>query len=59
MLRQAGFKDVRVVGEAPFPLGDMEHDPFVKSILEEAHLALDELLEAGHSVVSLKVVAVK
>jgi SAM-dependent methyltransferase len=59
MLRQAGFKDVRVVGETPFPLGDMEHDPFVKSILEEARIPPEELLEAGQSVVSLKVVAVK
>jgi hypothetical protein len=48
-----------VAGESPFYLGDMGHDPFIKAILDEAHLAPEELLEAGQSVVSLKVVAVK
>ena len=59
MLYKAGFTDVRVAGESPFYLGDMGHDPFIKAILEEAGITSEELLEAGQSVVSLKVVAVK
>jgi hypothetical protein len=59
MLYQAGFIDVRVAGEHPFYLGDMGHDPFIQTILEEARITPEELLEAGQSIVSLKVVAVK
>jgi arsenite methyltransferase len=59
MLRQAGFAEVRVVGESPFYIGDMAHDPLVRAILEEVRLTPEEVGEAGRSVVSIKVVAVK
>jgi SAM-dependent methyltransferase len=59
MLHQAGFLDVRVVGESPFYLGDMVHDPIVKTILEEARLSPEEIQETGRSVVSVKVIATK
>jgi arsenite methyltransferase len=59
MLHQAGFRDVQVVGESPFSLGDMEHDPIVKTILEEARLSPEEIREAGRSVVSVKIIARK
>ena len=59
MLRQAGFSEVQVVGESAFDIGDMVHDPMVKAIIEEARLTPDEIAEAGRSVVSIKVIAVK
>jgi arsenite methyltransferase len=59
MLRRAGFTDVQVVGESPFDIGDMAHDPMVKAILEEAQLSPEAAREAGRSVVSLKVIAIK
>jgi arsenite methyltransferase len=59
MLSQAGFADVQVVGESPFDIGDMANDPMVRAILEEAELSPEAAREAGRSVVSLKVVAVK
>jgi SAM-dependent methyltransferase len=59
MLNRAGFRDVRVVGESPFHFGDMEHDPIVAKILEEARLSPDEIREVGASVVSVKILASK
>ena len=59
MLRRAGFGEVRIVGESPFYIGDMAHDPMVKAILEEARLSPDEIAAAGRSVVSIKIIAVK
>jgi arsenite methyltransferase len=59
MLHRAGFDEVQVVGESPFYIGDMAHDPMVKAILEEARLTPDEIAEAGRSVVSIKIIAVK
>jgi SAM-dependent methyltransferase len=59
MLRQAGFSEVQVVGESAFDIGDMVHDPMVKAIIEEARLTPGEIAEAGRSVVSIKVIAVK
>jgi len=59
MLYKAGFTDVQVDGESPFYLGEMEHDPFIKTILEETRLSPEELRDAGEAVVSMKIVAVK
>jgi arsenite methyltransferase len=59
MLRQAGFADVQVVGESAFDIGDMATDPIVKAILDEAQLSPEAVREAGQSVVSLKVIAIK
>jgi SAM-dependent methyltransferase len=59
MLRRAGFGEVRIVGESPLYIGDMVHDPMVRAILEEARLSPEEIAEAGRSVVSIKVIAVK
>jgi arsenite methyltransferase len=59
MLNAAGFADVQVVGESPFYLGEMETDPIVRTIIEEAKLTPDKIREVGESIVSVKVVATK
>jgi arsenite methyltransferase len=59
MLRAAGFKDVRVVGESQFNVGDMTADPIVQAMIEEAHLSPEALRDVGNSVLSIKVVATK
>jgi arsenite methyltransferase len=59
MLRAAGFKDVRVVGESQFNVGDMTADPIVQTMIEEAHLGPEALRDVGNSVLSIKVVATK
>jgi SAM-dependent methyltransferase len=59
MLRAAGFKDVRVVGENPFYLGEAAADPIVQAIIEEAKLTPEKVQEIGKSIVSIKVIATK
>jgi SAM-dependent methyltransferase len=59
MLRAAGFKDVRVVGESQFHVGEMTADPIVQAMIEEAHLSPEALRDVGNSVLSIKVVATK
>ncbi|MBI5578380.1 MAG: arsenite methyltransferase [Deltaproteobacteria bacterium] len=59
MLHAAGFKDVRVVGESPFYLGEAAADPIVQTIIEDAKLTLEKVQEIGKSIVSIKVVATK
>ena len=59
MLGKAGFRQVEVVGESPFNIGDMANDPMVQSIIKEAGLTIEEAREAGRSVVSIKVIAYK
>lgn len=59
MLAAAGFTDVRVVGESPFYLGEMDADPIVRAIIEEAKLTPEKIKEVGESIVSVKVVATK
>jgi len=59
MLSAAGFKDVRVVGESQFNVGDMTADPIVQAMIEEAHLCPEALRDVENSVLSIKVVATK
>jgi SAM-dependent methyltransferase len=59
MLRTAEFEDVQVVGESPFYLGEMETDPVVRTIIEEAKLTPEQVEEVGKSIVSIKLVATK
>jgi arsenite methyltransferase len=59
MLRAAGFRDVQVVGENSFYLGEAAADPIVQEIVREAKLSPAEVQEIGKSIVSIKMVATK
>jgi len=59
MLAAAGFTDVQVAGESSFYLGEMDTDPIVRAIIEEAKLTPEKIKEVGESIVSVKVVATK
>lgn len=59
MLEAVGFADVQVVGESPFYLREIDADPIVKAIIEEAKLTPEQVAEIGPSIVSIKVVATK
>jgi arsenite methyltransferase len=53
-IKKAGFKDVLIVKEEPFPL-DSADDPSVKEIFDKLGLAKEELLKAAPSVIGIKV----
>jgi SAM-dependent methyltransferase len=58
-IRTAGFEDVRIVEESPFPLDCTANDPAAQVIGNTINLTPDELRDLADSVVSLKVVGKK
>jgi ubiquinone/menaquinone biosynthesis C-methylase UbiE len=58
-MRSAGFEDVQVLAEDVFPLDLVAHDPTTKAIIEDLRISEEALKDLAHSVVSLKVAALK
>jgi len=58
-IREAGFKDVRVIDEAAFPVDAITDDPAAMSIIKEAGLTPARIKKAAASVLSAKVQATK
>jgi arsenite methyltransferase len=54
IIKKAGFTDVKVVEESPFPL-DYVEDPAVKEVVEGLGMTKEEVKKAAGSVVSIKV----
>lgn len=58
-IRAAGFRDIRILQEVPFPPKFLANDPTAKAILEDSSLTIEEVGEIASSVVSLRISAVK
>jgi hypothetical protein len=58
-LQQAGFRDVDIHDEQPFPLDVMGNDPTANAILDTPKVSADDLKSAENAVVSIKVAAFK
>ncbi len=58
-IRAAGFVETKIHGETSFPVELADNDPVVKTISERMQLSHEKLQELAHSVVSIKVSAVK
>jgi len=55
-MRQAGFVDVTVQGETPFPVDCVTTDPMLSSLAESLNLSMEELArQAAETVVSVSV----
>jgi hypothetical protein len=55
----AGFKNIQVLDETPFPLDVMANDPTAQAILAAPQVSPEDLKSAENSVVSIKVSATK
>jgi len=55
----AGFRDVQVVGEDPFPVDLMQNDPTAQAVMKDLEIPREELGRIAESVVSVKVSARK
>ena len=55
----AGFQEIRIVDETPFPVQSILNDPTAKAIIEALRIAPETVEEVAGSVVSLKVHGVK
>jgi ubiquinone/menaquinone biosynthesis C-methylase UbiE len=58
-MRSAGFENVQVISEEVFPIDLVAHDPTAKAIIEDMNLSQGEWKDLTHSVVSMRVAAVK
>jgi len=54
-IRSAGFRDVGIAGESPFPVSCFATDPLVQRVIEEASLPPGAIGELEGSVASIKV----
>ncbi|MEW6442370.1 MAG: arsenite methyltransferase [bacterium] len=54
-IENAGFEEVKIVGESGFPVDILSNDPTVKAMIEGADLSTEELQDLGRSVRSIKV----
>ena len=59
LIRDAGFHDVTVLEETPFPLENITNDPHLKSIVEDSGISFGTLGEISASIVSIKVTGIK
>ncbi len=58
-VKNAGFKDVKIVDETSFPIDCMANDPTAQALIKDMNIPLDELIKFGSSVRSVKVHARK
>lgn len=58
-IKNAGFRDVKVLDEKNFPIDFLENDPIGKQVIEKLNMSIDELKEIGKSVVSIRIQAKK
>lgn len=58
-VKAAGFKDVKVIEEANFPIDCLANDPTAQVIMKEMKITPEKVKEIGQAVLSVKVQAVK
>ena len=58
-IEAAGFRDVKIIDETPFPVDLMANDPTGKTIIENSQISAADLKDMANSVVSVKVNATK
>ncbi|OGO39149.1 MAG: arsenite S-adenosylmethyltransferase [Chloroflexi bacterium RBG_16_57_8] len=54
-IKAAGFGDVKVVEEATFPIDYISNDPAALAIVEQTKAPMEEVMEFGRSVLSVRV----
>jgi SAM-dependent methyltransferase len=58
-VKEAGFKDIKIIDEASFPVKYMANDPTAKAITENLKIPHEKVKEIASSVISLKVYGIK
>jgi arsenite methyltransferase len=58
-IKEAGFQDVKIMGETAFPMEFMANDPTVKGLVEHLRILPEKIGEVAESIRSIKVSGVK
>lgn len=59
IIRDVGFRQIKIMDESPFPIELMTNDPTAKAILENVKISVEKARELAESVLSLKIYAIK
>jgi len=59
LIRAAGFVDMEIIDESPFPLSCMANDPTAQAVFGDSAMTDDEVRAAEAAIASLKVRAVR
>ena len=58
-IREAGFREVKVIDETFFPMECMANDPTAQAIINELNITTEDIKDIENSVVSIKVQGIK
>ncbi len=58
-IKAAGFQDVKIIEETPFPIKHIANDPTAKAIIEKSDISPEKIEEFSDSIISIKVYGVK
>jgi len=58
-IREAGFREVKVMDEAVFPIECMANDPTAKAIINDLNITTEDIKDIENSVVSIKVQGIR
>ncbi|GAI88222.1 unnamed protein product, partial [marine sediment metagenome] len=59
VMREAGFREVKVMDETVFPIECMANDPTAQAIISELNITTEDIKDIENSVVSIKVQGIK
>jgi len=58
-IKEAGFKEVRIIDETSFPYESLENDPTARAIIGNLDISPEEAKEAVSSVISINIFGIK
>jgi SAM-dependent methyltransferase len=58
-IRQAGFRDVKIVDQTFFPIEGIANDPAVKNIIKKSKMLPEDVTAAANSILSVKIHGIK
>jgi SAM-dependent methyltransferase len=58
-IRQAGFKEVKIIEETRFPIKYMSNDPTAKAVIRNSNISFNDVKEIADAVSSVKVFGIK
>jgi SAM-dependent methyltransferase len=58
-IKAAGFKDVRIIDEASFPMEFIANDPTAKEVIKNSKISPEKVREVASSIMSIKVYGIK
>jgi hypothetical protein len=59
MIKDAGFKEVKIIEENHFPVENMTNDPTAQAIVKTSEISAEKIKKIANTVASVKVSGVK